>query len=155
VSKTTFVDTLFVVALINQRDQYHNRAVELANQYEGHAFLITDAVLLEIGNALARNYKHQAIEIIDHFLASADVKVVPLTPALFQQAFTLYKAHEDKEWGLVDCISMIVMRQAGVTEVLTFDQHFAQAVSGLLCEINLDRSHLSFLCLDLDALIIC
>jgi predicted nucleic acid-binding protein len=127
VSKITFVDTLFVVALINQRDQYHNRATELADQYEGQRFLITDAVLLEIGNALARNYKRQAIEIIEQFSSSADVQVVRLTPALFEEAFTLYRAHEDKEWGLVDCISFTVMRQLGVQEALTFDQHFVQA----------------------------
>jgi len=127
VSKITFVDTLFIVALINQRDQYHNRAVELADRYEGQRFLITDAVLLEIGNALARNYKRQAIEIIEQFSSSGDVQVVQLTPALFQEAFTLYRAHEDKEWGLVDCISFIVMHQLGVREALTFDQHFVQA----------------------------
>lgn len=35
--------------------------------------------------------------------------------------------YQDKEWGLVDCISFVVMWEAGVTQVLTFDQHFAQA----------------------------
>ena len=32
-----------------------------------------------------------------------------------------------KAWGLVDCISFIVMREAGVNQALTFDQHFVQA----------------------------
>jgi uncharacterized protein len=127
VSKITFIDTLFVVALLNQRDQYHQRAEELASEDDGHLFLTTDAVLLEIGNALARNYKAQAIEVIEHFLSSADVEVIRSTPALFEEAFALYKTHQDKEWGLVDCISFIVMRQAGVEEALTFDQHFVQA----------------------------
>ncbi|HKI31736.1 MAG TPA: PIN domain-containing protein [Gemmataceae bacterium] len=126
-SKTTFIDMVFVVALLNQRDQYHQRAEELAGQYEGRRFLITDGVLLEIGNALARNYKEQAVEVIEHFFSSEDVEVVRLTPALFEEAFALYKTYRDKEWGLVDCISFVVMRQAGVEEALTFDQHFVQA----------------------------
>jgi hypothetical protein len=50
VSKKTFVDTVFVVALINQRDQYHERAVQLADSCDGKHFLITDVLLLEIGN---------------------------------------------------------------------------------------------------------
>jgi predicted nucleic acid-binding protein len=29
--------------------------------------------------------------------------------------------------GLVDCISFIVMRETGVNQALTFDQHFVQA----------------------------
>jgi uncharacterized protein len=127
VPRRTFIDTLFVVALINQRDQYHQRAAELADQYEGQSFLITDAVLLEIGNGLARSYKREAAEIIEHFLSSSDVEVVWLTPALFAEAFNLFKTYQDKEWGLVDCISFVVMRQTGVKEALTFDQHFIQA----------------------------
>ena len=53
--------------------------------------------------------------------------MVHLTPQLFAQGFTLYKSHQDKAWGLVDCISFIVMREAGVNQALTFDQHFVQA----------------------------
>lgn len=64
-----FIDTLFVVvALINQRDAYHERASQLAERYENEPLLTTDAILLEIGNALARNFKSAAIEIIDDFL---------------------------------------------------------------------------------------
>jgi uncharacterized protein len=44
-----FVDTLFVVALINQRDQYHQRASELADSLETQLLITIDAVLLEIG----------------------------------------------------------------------------------------------------------
>ena len=102
-----FIDTLFVIALINRRDQYHQQALDLAEQFEGHPLLVTDAVLLEIGNALARSYKQEAIEIIEQFLAAEEVEVVHLTPRLFAQGFTLYKSHQDKAWGLVDCISFI------------------------------------------------
>ncbi|NUQ65006.1 MAG: type II toxin-antitoxin system VapC family toxin [Pirellulales bacterium] len=126
-SRKTFIDTLFVVALINQRDQYHEQAAELAVSYEGQQFLTSDAVLLEIGNALARKYRRQAVEIIEGFLLSEDVEVVRVTAELFDRAFALYKAHEDKEWGLIDCISFIAMREAKIQDALTFDQHFVQA----------------------------
>jgi uncharacterized protein len=122
-----FIDTLFVIALINRRDQYHPQALDLAEQFEGDPLLVTDAVLLEIGNALARSYKQEAVEIIEQFLAAEEVEVVHLTPRLFAQGFALYKSHQDKAWGLVDCISFIVMREARVNQALTFDQHFVQA----------------------------
>lgn len=122
-----FVDTGFVIALINQRDQYHQQASELANRFEGYPLLVTDAVLLEIGNALVRNYKKEAVEIIEQFFDSDEVEVVRLTPQLFDQAFALYKMYEDKQWGLVDCISFVVMRTADVSQALTFDRHFVQA----------------------------
>lgn len=122
-----FVDTLFVVALVNRRDHYHQQALELADQLAGQPLLVTDAVLLEIGNALARNYKTEATEIIDNFLTSDEVKIVHLTPELFDESFALYRHYQDKAWGLVDCISFVVMQQHHVTAALTFDQHFVQA----------------------------
>ncbi|MGH7451020.1 MAG: type II toxin-antitoxin system VapC family toxin [bacterium] len=118
---------MYVVALINQRDQYHKKASELADQFEGYPLLVTDAALLEIGNALARNYKKEAVKVIEQFLASDEVKIVHLTPQLFDQAFAEYKKYQDKEWGLIDCVSFVVMRQEGVRQALTFDHHFEQA----------------------------
>jgi predicted nucleic acid-binding protein len=43
-----FVDTLFIVALINTRDQYHLKALELAQQFESYPLITTDAILLEV-----------------------------------------------------------------------------------------------------------
>jgi predicted nucleic acid-binding protein len=124
---TIFIDTSFIIALINERDQYHTQALDLSDLYIDQALAITDAVLLEIANSLARRYKNEAIEVIEQFLNSEDVEVIRLTPAIFDRAFELYKTRPDKEWGLVDCVSFIVMQDRHIQEVLTFDQHFAQA----------------------------
>lgn len=123
----TFVDTMFVLSLINIHDHYHYQASVLADQYEGMPLLTTDAVLLEIGNALARAHKREAVTIIGDFLSSADVEIVQLTPELFEQGWSLYKQYQDKAWGLVDCISFVVMRKRVIYDALTFDQHFVQA----------------------------
>jgi predicted nucleic acid-binding protein len=58
-----FIDTSFIVALINERDQYHARAVKLADRYDGQSLIVTDAVLLEVGNALSHGYKLEAIQV--------------------------------------------------------------------------------------------
>ncbi len=124
---TIFIDTSFILALINERDQYHNQALDLSDHYIDQELAITDAVLLEIANSLARRYKNEAIEVIEQFLNSEDVEVIRLTPEIFDRAFELYKTRPDKEWGLVDCVSFIVMQDRNIRKVLTFDQHFAQA----------------------------
>jgi uncharacterized protein len=122
-----FVDTSFVVALINERDQYHERALELADRYDGQLLIVTDVVLLEIANALARGYKTEAVQVIEDLISSDDVEVVRLSSELFNQAFELYKTCQDKTWGLVDCISFIVMQSRNIRTALTFDQYFVQA----------------------------
>ncbi|MDQ2099873.1 MAG: PIN domain-containing protein [Tychonema bourrellyi B0820] len=122
-----FIDTSFIIALINERDQYHNQALSLADQYDTQLLVVTDSVLLEVANALSRRYKFEAIQVIEDLLTSEDVEVVRLTPELFDRAFQLYKTRQDKAWGLVDCISFIVMQDRGISIAFTFDQHFAQA----------------------------
>ena len=121
-----FLDTLFVVGLVNRRDQYHRKAIELSERFESSPFLTTDVVLLEIGNALAKGYKQESIEIIKEFLPSADTEIIHLNPKLFQQAFKLYQTRNDKEWGFIDCVSFVVMKEKGILQALTFDKHFAQ-----------------------------
>ena len=53
--------------------------------------------------------------------------MVHLSPELFEEAFDLYKNYLDKDWGMVDCVSFVVMRKHGAEAALTFDRHFVQA----------------------------
>ncbi|MDQ2920837.1 MAG: PIN domain-containing protein [Acidobacteriota bacterium] len=122
-----FVDTSFVVALVNKNDQHHRLALDLAERFIKPGLVTTDAILLEIGNALSRNFKRASVEIIEHFLTSDDVKVIHLHPPLFRKAFDPYKSQSDKQWGLIDCVSFVVMRELAITEALSADRHFEQA----------------------------
>ena len=122
-----FIDTSFVVALVNEKDQHHARASELSETFDGQPLITTDAVLLEVGNAFARSFKKQAAEIIADFLTSEEVEVVNLDATLFQKAFELYRTHTDKAWGMTDCVSFVVMRERGVADALTSDKDFRQA----------------------------
>jgi predicted nucleic acid-binding protein len=90
------VDTSFVVALVNEKDQHHACAAELSEIFDGRPLIITDAVLLEVGNALARNFKEQAAEVIADFLSSDEVEVVNMNADLFRRALELYQSHKDK-----------------------------------------------------------
>lgn len=121
------IDTSFVVALVNDTDENHEKALNLSLEFDGKPTVITDSVMLEIGNTLARVYKTESIEAIEGFFASKEVEVVRLDETLFDKAFELYKTHADKTWGLVDCISFVVMRENGITDALTHDKHFVQA----------------------------
>ncbi|MFM7580667.1 MAG: type II toxin-antitoxin system VapC family toxin [Microcystaceae cyanobacterium] len=104
--------------------------------YEQYFLVITDAILLEIANALARNYKQEAIQIIEDLTSSENVEVIRFTPELFERAFDLYKKRRDKSWGLVDCLSFIIMKDKNINFALSFDQHFVQAGFQLLTSPN-------------------
>ncbi len=122
-----FIDTSFVIALINENDQYHNQAETLSNKFENFPLITTDAILLEIGNALAKDYRKAAINVIKILRNSNNIEVIKIGKALFENGFEIYQKYDDKDWGLVDCISFAVMWDSKTTEILTFDSDFKQA----------------------------
>lgn len=122
-----FIDSAYVIARVNRRDQYHAEAQLLAQRYVGRQFITTNGVLLEIGNALSRSFRAAAVQVIEQFLASPKVEIVYITPTLFASAFALFGQMSDKQWSLVDCASFVVMRERGINEALTPDTHFLQA----------------------------
>ena len=90
--------------------------------------ITTHAVLLEIGNALAKQrYRVAAIELLDSLQEDPDVEIIPISADLYIRAFQLYRERPDKEWGLTDCISFVVMKDRGLMKALTTDEHFKQA----------------------------
>ena len=125
-----FLDTGYTIALSVESDKHHERAIELAEQLEAEKtrLVTTRAILLETGNALSKErYRQAAIKLLDALEEDPSVEIVPLSEELFAQAFELFRKRPDKEWGLVDCVSFIVMRERGLTEALTPDKHYEQA----------------------------
>lgn len=84
--------------------------------------------MLEIGNALAKpRTRKVAIDLLEALEKDSQLEIVPLSESLFRRSFELYQRRTDKEWGLTDCISFIVMQDRGITDALTTDEHFQQA----------------------------
>ena len=125
-----FLDAAYAIALAAPSDQLHPRAIALAEQLEAEKtrLVTTRAVLLEIGNALAkRRHRAAAVELLSAVEADPSIEVVALTPELYAEAFQLFRDRPDKEWGLIDCVSFVVMKARGIAEALTADEHFEQA----------------------------
>lgn len=125
-----FLDTSFALALANPNDILHQRAITLAERLEADRtrLITTRAVLLEIGNALCKlRYRAASIRLLSSLEHDPNVEIVELIDDLYVQAFQLYRERPDKEWGLTDCISFVVMEQRGIAAALTADKHFQQA----------------------------
>jgi len=111
---------------VNEDDALHTKAIQLLNAYKNAPWLTTDCVLLEIGNSLARSFRSEAVGTIKNFLTSEEIIIIGLTADFFHRAFELYQTYNDKTWGLIDCVSFIVMRENNITDALTNDKHFQQ-----------------------------
>ena len=125
-----FLDTSYAVALSAATDENHQRALEIAEELEtsGATFVTTRAILLEIGNALAKvRYREAAVKLLNALEHDPNVEIIPASDELYRRAFEIYQDRLDKEWGLIDCMSFVVMKDQQVTQALTADHHFRQA----------------------------
>lgn len=122
-----FIDTGYWLAIVHENDQYHARARALSSQVSG-PFVTTEAVLLEVGNALSSaRLRPSGVQVLMSIRADPNIEVVSLSDSLLDRAIALFASRTDKEWGLVDGVSFVVMRERGIVEALAADQHFVQA----------------------------
>lgn len=123
-----FLDTAYVLALLNQNDKYHKKAKAILPKTRiADEMCITETVIIEIGNSLARSNRSVAIAFIESLYTTYNVNVIPVDSELLGQAIDFYHKRKDKEWGLTDCISFIVMENQDLTKALTSDEHLIQA----------------------------
>ena len=125
-----FLDTAFAIAASVPTDAFHEKAVQLAAKIKSDRLrlITTRGVLLEIGNALSKpRHRMDAAALLQALEDDKDVEIVPFTEELYARAFYLYRTRPDTEWGLVDCLSFVVMQERGITDALTTDEHFKQA----------------------------
>lgn len=126
-TKPIFVDTSYFLALLNSRDEFHQYASILADQVDAK-LITTEAVLTEIGNALAKSqWRELAVDTLNDLRDDEDVEILSISSELFSKALNFYSSRMDKDWGLTDCISFVVMEDHNLTDALTTDHHFEQA----------------------------
>lgn len=119
-------DTFFHLALLDENEPAHERA--LAESKISRHIVTTEFILLELGNACARAEDHaDFLALVAGMRGSPRVKIIPLGPELFNRGLERMRERSDKDWSLTDCISFVAMKDEGLREALTGDQHFEQA----------------------------
>ena len=124
-----FAETFYWIAIIDSRDQWHERARVVSVSAGEDQILTTDEVLIETLNFFSERgeiLRQSALRISHAILRNTNVVVVPQSRETFLSGCALYEARSDKGYSLTDCISMSTMRERGMTEALTHDHHFEQ-----------------------------
>jgi len=125
-----FLDSAYINAVINTRDQWHEAAVRWERKLaaDRRQLITPEFVLVEIADGLAAvRFRIQAAQVIAALQASPLVEIISASSELFTAAFELYRSRPDKDCGLTDCASFIAMRGRALSQALTTDEHFRQA----------------------------
>jgi predicted nucleic acid-binding protein len=122
-----FVDAWYYIALIDTFDSHYRQVVGLRRTIAGAELVTHDGVFGEVLAFFSEEgprLRGFAVQTVRN--AIAEIEVASST-SLFPAALDRYEARPDKEYSLVDCMSMVLMEQRGIHHVLTNDHHFAQA----------------------------
>jgi len=132
-----FVDTQYWIARFHPKDQWHEEARAAEDRVADRPLLRSESVLVEFLNffgSFRPGIRTEAAHIADELYEDASVEVVTMSPHLFRRGLRLYERRPDKSYSMVDCMSMIIMRERDITDVLTNDDHFEQEGFTLVVE---------------------
>jgi len=121
-------DTWYLIALFDPHDAHHAQARRL-DRVTARDFIAThDGVFSEMLAYFSADGSTIRRRIADFVRARLvdPAWYVGRGSDLFNRALRLYSERPDKEYSLVDCMSMTLMRERGITHVLTNDHHFRQ-----------------------------
>jgi len=127
--KMLFADTFFWIAFLNPADDWHERVRQTFASLQPCKLVTTDEVLTEVLTFYSKSgsqLRFKAANLTRDLLASPDINVQPQTHQSFLDGLALYEQRLDKGYSLADCISMNVMKNQNIVEILTHDKHFSQ-----------------------------
>lgn len=113
----------------NPADQWHERVIKVEFEIGIFELITSEAVIIETlnyFNGFRAEVKELAAFAVRRILESDEVETLAQTPLTLLAGLKLYESRLDKGYSLTDCISMTLLRERGIFEVLTHDHHFKQ-----------------------------
>ena len=129
-SDPVFVDASAWVAITNTKDRYHTEAMRVyLRLLRSVAPLITSTwtayeALTIVKTRLGYS---QAERLWERMQRPSVVDLVAVDESTEAEALELFWEYKDKDWGVVDCASLVVMDGTGCRQAFAFDRHFIEA----------------------------
>ena len=128
-----FVDTWGWVAVADRRDPGHEAATEIFRQARRSGGTITSNFILD--ETFTHLFKRRPFEEAWHFtttvVQSPFIDIQQVTEARFSRTIELRKQFSDKpKISFTDLSTMAIMKELGITDILTADRHFTHVGLG-------------------------
>jgi uncharacterized protein len=125
---TVFLDTVGLIALWDDTDQWHAAASHAYATLKSSRFkgITTKAVLVECGNSAARRPYRREVNRLRLKMDAKSRLVVPSEDD-WNEAWSAYDRGDAAGAGIVDQLSFVAMRRLGIRQAFTNDEHFRAA----------------------------
>ena len=130
-----FLDSAYLIGLLSEKDQWRDAVLTVAGQIERQQprqqIVTSEGVFLETLAHFSRKPRSERIHVgqrVSSLRADVRYTIVPHDRRLSEAALNLYTGEfAESTLSLQDCAAIVIMREYGITSILTADQEFARA----------------------------
>ncbi len=131
-AESIFVDSVHLIAQRARRDDWRVVSEQAAADLDPQQPLVTsDGAILETLAHFSRTPTAVRVRVarsLQAIRANPNYTVVPHDVALMEAALDLYAGEfASSTFSLQDCVAIVIMREYGITSILTADQEFTRA----------------------------
>jgi predicted nucleic acid-binding protein len=124
-----FIDTSAFIALLNPRDQYHDKMREYLETLKGELRGITSNLVL--GELLTFFSRHGslkgALDLQKTLLSDPRFQVIWVDRELHELSSQILNKYSDQQISFADASSFAIMKTERIQQALTFDSDFSRA----------------------------
>ncbi|MCR5026069.1 MAG: type II toxin-antitoxin system VapC family toxin [Methanobrevibacter sp.] len=116
-----FVDASYLIALIVEKDQWHNDAVKLLEKLKSEDKIITEAMIIESLNLIGSCHGGKVGYMVFKYIK--DNFTIFKSDTLLEESLRYYLQF-DGNLSLADCTAIHTMKENNIHEILSFDDDF-------------------------------
>lgn len=120
-----FLDTSFIIAYYNSRDQNHSKAELIMKKIlnEENDIIINDYIFDECANVLLIRLKNfsKVIKICEDL---RKLRVINVNEFLFEEAWEIFKKQDKTNLSFTDSTILSTMKNRKIKNLVTFDKDF-------------------------------
>ena len=133
----TFVDTNIFIALNDEADSTHKKAVELKEKLRelGTILYTSSDVIGETMTVLSKKLgKKKCNEFFDNY-SKLGIREIFIDEYLHKETRDFFKRVKSKNTSFIDCSSVIAMRRSKIKVIFSFDEDFKKMGVKLLSDV--------------------
>lgn len=123
-TEAVLIDTDAVVALMNEHDANHQKAMEAANSLVKSSllFIISNHVFGESLTVISKRIGHKEAVRYLHQVGNGLFEILRVNERLENLAFTIFEAQTSKNVSFIDCTNMAILTRYRWDTIFSFDR---------------------------------
>jgi predicted nucleic acid-binding protein len=127
--KIIFVDASAWIAIVFEKDQFHQIASKIYQRELGDSLLLTSNWTTYEAYSMIKKKGNlgKVLQLQNVIKNKSIVKLERVSKKIKEEAVDIFFSYADKKWGIVDISSFVIMRRASCKFAFAFDEHFVEA----------------------------